>query len=210
MNLVDGISNSDKYIYINKNSLHEKVCQEIIEQFESEATEKKDGVVFSGMIKDVKDTTDHVIEIDDKRWDNIRILLANELKYNLNRYANQVNGNIDYKSSNNHSNEKDFVVLNPKSLVYNTFMIQKYQSNKGRYIYHNDFRVTGDKYRVLTYLWYLNDVEIGGETAFNGDYKIKPETGKLILFPATWTYPHCGKMPLSGNKYIITGWLYSK
>ena len=54
----------------------------------------------------------------------------------------------------------------------------------------------------MTYLWYLNDVTDGGETAFNGEYKIKPTAGKLILFPASWTFPHCGKMPVSSDKYI--------
>ena len=36
---------------------------------------------------------------------------------------------------------------------------------------------------------------------------IKPEAGKLLLFPASWTFPHCGQMPISHDKYIITGWL---
>ena len=62
--------------------------------------------------------------------------------------------------------------------------------------------------RKLTFLWYINDVEEGGETEFFGNHKIKPEAGKLILFPASWTFPHCGKMPISDDKYIITGWLW--
>ena len=63
------------------------------------------------------------------------------------------------------------------------------------------------RYRMITYLWYLNDVDKGGETEFWGTYKVKPEAGKLILFPATWSYPHCGNIPISNAKYIITGWL---
>ena len=64
------------------------------------------------------------------------------------------------------------------------------------------------KTSYLTYIWYLNDVIEGGETEFFGNYKIKPEVGKLVLFPACWSFPHCGLMPISSNKYIITGWLY--
>ena len=65
-------------------------------------------------------------------------------------------------------------------------------------------------YRVLTYLFYLNDIDEGGETEFfGGDIKIIPKAGKLIIFPASWTFPHCGKMPISSNKYIITGWIYN-
>jgi hypothetical protein len=60
----------------------------------------------------------------------------------------------------------------------------------------------------LTYIWYLNDVNEGGETIIWDNHKIKPTTGKLLLFPATWTYPHSGLMPISNDKYIITGWIY--
>ena len=35
----------------------------------------------------------------------------------------------------------------------------------------------------------------------------KPKQGSLLLFPATWTYPYSGSMPISNDKYIITGWL---
>jgi hypothetical protein len=36
---------------------------------------------------------------------------------------------------------------------------------------------------------------------------IKPKSGKLLIFPACWTYPHRGTMPISDDKYIITGWI---
>lgn len=89
-------------------------------------------------------------------------------------------------------------------------MMQRYLKGKGKYVYHNDFQVNieNKSYRAITYLWYLNNVEEGGETVFFGDYKIQPKVGKLIFFPASWCYPHTGKIPLSSNKYIITGWLY--
>jgi hypothetical protein len=89
-------------------------------------------------------------------------------------------------------------------------MIQKYDKLDGKYIYHDDSFIDFNKnrYRVFTYLWYLNTVTEGGETVFWDSYKIKPEAGKLVLFPACWTFPHTGKMPISDNKYIITGWVY--
>ena len=63
--------------------------------------------------------------------------------------------------------------------------------------------------RIITFLWYLNTVEEGGETEFfNGRISIKPEKGKLLLFPSTWTYIHRGNMPISNDKYILTGWIY--
>jgi hypothetical protein len=56
-------------------------------------------------------------------------------------------------------------------------------------------------------LWYLNTLEEGGETDFYNRGMVKAQEGKLIIFPACWTYPHAGVMPISDNKYIITGWI---
>jgi Rps23 Pro-64 3,4-dihydroxylase Tpa1-like proline 4-hydroxylase len=90
------------------------------------------------------------------------------------------------------------------------FQIQRYTKDVGLYNFHNDFHIDGRGFRSLTYLFYLNDVEEGGETEFYNGLKIKAERGKLIFFPSSWNYVHKGNMPLSSNKYIITGWVYSK
>ena len=65
-------------------------------------------------------------------------------------------------------------------------------------------------HRVIVYLWYLNDVYDGGETEIYNNILIKPEAGKLLIFPALWYYKHRGKMPLSNDKYVITGWFYTE
>ena len=80
--------------------------------------------------------------------------------------------------------------------------------------YHDDFCITIENdnifYRKIVFIFYLNDVDTGGETELLDDYKIKPKAGRLLFFPATWTYPHRGCIPISDNKYIATGWLYEK
>ena len=87
-------------------------------------------------------------------------------------------------------------------------MIQKYDKKKGKYIYHNDFTNDNNSHREITFLWYLNTVEEGGNTVFWENYNVQPKEGKLIFFPSFWCYPHTGKVPISSDKYIITGWLY--
>jgi hypothetical protein len=62
-------------------------------------------------------------------------------------------------------------------------------------------------YRFITFIWYINDVNIGGETEFIDGTKILPKQGKLLMFPSSWTYTHRGNMPISSDKYIIVGWL---
>mgnify|MGYP003346154397 CR=1 FL=1 len=32
---------------------------------------------------------------------------------------------------------------------------------------------------------------------------VKPEAGKVVIFPPTWMYPHNGKMPMDNDKYIM-------
>jgi len=61
-------------------------------------------------------------------------------------------------------------------------------------------------------LYYLNDVEEGGETEFHyQDMKVKPKKGSLIIFPAGFTHTHKGNIPLSDEKYVVTSWLmYNK
>ena len=63
--------------------------------------------------------------------------------------------------------------------------------------------------RQLVVIWYLNDVEgPGGETEFLfQDVRIKPEQGKMLLFPPFWTHEHRGATLQQGVKYIATTWV---
>jgi Rps23 Pro-64 3,4-dihydroxylase Tpa1-like proline 4-hydroxylase len=191
------------FLYEDSTSLDISLCNRIIELYENEEN-KYEGVTRGGLNKSVKDTTDFVIPYDassNMDWLNINDILYNELNKNLHKYIVKIRQYL---------NNETYILFDAKCLTENLFMIQKYIKNRGHYIYHNDasFEPDRTKYRVLTYLWYLNDITEGGETEFWGNYKIKPTAGKLLIFPSSWSFPHCGKMPISDNKYIITGWLY--
>jgi Rps23 Pro-64 3,4-dihydroxylase Tpa1-like proline 4-hydroxylase len=205
----------DRYIYINENSLSTDLCDEIITKFEEEE-KKRAGSTFGGIQPKVKDTIDYDIEINNPKWSRIRETLIAELVNNIEIYASKLDllmyhlQPLDISVVTNNPKKNIYKELDFNGLFFETIMVQKYKSNTGRYVYHNDFSSESDKkrYRVLTYIYYLNDVEEGGETQFWDNYKIKPQKGKLVLFPASWTYPHSGLMPISHDKYIITGWIY--
>ncbi|UXI67624.1 2OG-Fe(II) oxygenase [Tahibacter amnicola] len=62
--------------------------------------------------------------------------------------------------------------------------------------------------RYLVFLWYLNDVEEGGETQFvDLDVKVPARKGRLLVFPPYWMYQHAGLPPRSSDKYIISTYL---
>lgn len=199
----------DTYFHINQHSLSKEICNDIINYFEKE-NNKYQGVTAAGLNKDVKDSLDFQIppanENNPSHWNKIRTLLEKELNNNVKKYVKKINDSV---SVNEEESSYKYNVFD-KYVSFETLQIQKYQKSKGRYIYHNDFSTDWKekKYRVITFLWYLNTIEEGGETEFWNTYKVKPETGKLLFFPATWTYPHRGMIPISDNKYIITGWLY--
>jgi len=85
--------------------------------------------------------------------------------------------------------------------------VQKTNPGGGYHIWHFESAARAQSNRILTHILYLNDVEEGGETEllYLGK-RIKPVKGRLVLFPAAFTHTHRGNPPLSGSKYIVTGW----
>jgi hypothetical protein len=62
--------------------------------------------------------------------------------------------------------------------------------------------------RYLVLLWYLNDVQEGGETRFPQlGISVRPQTGRLLIFPPYWMYQHEGVPPKSGDKFILSTYL---
>ena len=64
--------------------------------------------------------------------------------------------------------------------------------------------------RIFTFMWYLNTIEEKDEgyTEFADGTKIQPVAGRLIFFPATWTFLHRGYPP-KVKKYLCNGWIHS-
>ena len=90
---------------------------------------------------------------------------------------------------------------------------QKYERGIGNYQYwhcevypqapHNE-----PLHRTLLYMYYLNDVEEGGETDFHYQQRsIQPKAGRMVIAPAYFTHTHRGRTPVSGDKYILTSWV---
>ena len=187
---------TDPYYYIKKNVLSKELCKNIINMFET--SEQYKGCTLNGLNINSKKTYEVLIKGD--KWKEIDDTISSILTKTIIEY-----GNILKSVVNN-----NIILLYLSNNVTDTgYQIQKYIKGDGFYVWHQDFTIKNkDSCRIVTFIFYLNDVEEGGETFFyNG--KIKPEEGKLILFPATWTYNHKGNMPISNDKYILTGWFYN-
>lgn len=62
--------------------------------------------------------------------------------------------------------------------------------------------------RYMVFLWYLNDVDEGGETQFcDLGVRITARRGRLLMFPPYWMFQHSGLPPRSNDKYMISTYL---
>jgi hypothetical protein len=88
------------------------------------------------------------------------------------------------------------------------YQVQRYRPGE-YYHWHVDGGSHELSQRQLVVLWYLNDVPgPGGETEFlYQDVAVRPERGKLVLFPPFWTHEHRAAVLQTGLKYIATTWV---
>ena len=190
----------ESLIYQKKKALNEYLCDDLITMFELEQVNHRQGTTLGGINTDIKDTTDITFSnTSSTYWANCSKHITTILYEHLKEWRKQ------FKLS-----ETDRYAMPGHLTLNNSYLLQKYEKNSGKYTYHDDFAISNTReHRVASFIFYLNTVELGGETEFMDSFKIKPEKGSLILFPACWVYYHRGKMPVSNSKYIITGWLYN-
>lgn len=182
-----------EFILEFENSIPNILCNEIITLFEEET--KFSGLTLGGIQKNILDSDDFVIPKNSTTWNKIEIFLHKELSKKLIKYLHTI--------SSYYSN--DYKFLSDSKLYTEMFIIRRYTKDIGKYVFHIDEHP--EKKRIITFIWYLNTVENGGETYFYNGVNIKPEQGKLLMFPSSWTYPHSSKNTISDNKYVILGWV---
>jgi len=86
--------------------------------------------------------------------------------------------------------------------------IQKTKPGEGYHQWHYENQGLMSSERFAVFQLYLNTVAEGGETEFlYQKTRIEPKTGRMLIWPAGFTHTHRGNQPLSGDKYIVTGWI---
>lgn len=179
------------FIYEIKNALPAAACSDAIRRFEASAGQHVSGRIGQEQTKEqsIKRSTDLRIS-GREQWQDVDQGLFESLQMALVEMAK----------------------LHP-FFASNSFRDMGYQVQRtlpGEYYHwHIDGGPGEFSQRQLVAIWYLNDVPgPGGETEFHFQrIKIKPETGKLVLFPPFWTHAHRGVTLEQGVKYIATTWV---
>ena len=179
--------NLDELIYISKNQLSKDFCDHCIEKFEQYKEYQFPGQTANGL-DDIKISTDMIISSVDL-WKEEDNTFFKSLSDNLKCYETFVPYSLRSHVMNG----------NPIDTGY---QLQRTKAGE-RYKWHHDQLET----RILTFIWYLNDIKEDGYTEFRSGLKIQPECGKILIFPALWPWVHRGFPPKSETKYICTGWI---
>jgi len=92
---------------------------------------------------------------------------------------------------------------------YTSIKIQKTLPTEGYHVWHIEHGLGVQcSNRAFAFSVYLNDVEEGGETEFlHFSKRVKPKTGRIVIWPASFPYLHRGNPPISGEKYMLTSWM---
>ena len=87
------------------------------------------------------------------------------------------------------------------------FILQKTEPMEGYHVFHAENSNYNNAVRMLAWMIYLNDVEEGGETEFlYQKRRVKPTRNTCLIWPGCFTHLHRGLPPISGSKFILTGW----
>ena len=178
------------FIFEQPGSLPAGFCAEVIQRFEKATEEQYEGRIGQRADKDsgIKKSTDLVVS-GKAHWKDTDRALFRALGLAVREFRESY----------------PFFKGPFKDMGYG---IQRTRAGE-YYHWHVDGGSHDFSHRQLVAIWYLNDVEgPGGETEFLFQgVKVRPEAGKLILFPPFWTHEHRGILLEQGVKYIATTWV---
>ena len=104
----------------------------------------------------------------------------------------------------------EYTYLGNFSYVSSLVLLQKTEPTQGYHLFHAENVNWNLESRTMAWMVYLNDVEEGGETeSLYQQLKIKPKRNTGVIWSGGFTHLHRGNPPISGTKYILTGWFAS-
>lgn len=185
-------------IYTYKNGIPDSLCDVIHNFYYDNLSITSPGVTVGGQNVDVKKTFD--INQPEKMPEDLYkryMEIDNEIYQSLKVVTQMYMSRFDW-------------LKKAPNLRDTGYLWQMYVKNEGYYQEHTDGEQWNEdvRRRVLAVIVYVNTVAEGGETYFRyQDVSVKPEKGKVTLFPTDWYHAHQAKTPISENKLILSSFI---
>jgi hypothetical protein len=187
----------NKDIAVWQGMMTEKECQNLIDHYERMAE-----LNLSYSRQQIGDAPRHrksdravfVLEQDTLRFSSDTSFLA----FFIDRFWNCYNEYVDHYS----------VLAEASKHQIRMMKLQKTRPGDGYHVWHFENDSLERAGRICAWGLYLNTIEQGGETEFlYQGVRIPAVQGTLVIWPAGFTHAHRGNPPLSGDKYLLTGWV---
>ncbi len=189
-------NNQDTFIRVYEKALSPKFCKDLINYYDhverqqkiqhQNSANRRDGAAFV----DPAACSQNHFSMD-----------------NANKYLEEFNNVFWDYYSNHYSNEYNVLFDVGQHTIF-TYKVQKTLPGGGYHVWHCEQDNIDRAKRLAVYTVYLNTVKEGGETEYlYVNTRVPAKQGSLCIFPAGYTHTHRGNPPLSGVKYILTGWV---
>lgn len=188
-----------EFFYEVENILPKEVCEEIIERFKKDKRKgpSKLGPNEGRIDHSIRKSTTLMIS-GNGDWEDIDKIIFDAIAKALSEYRVYLEKYTTSKITDN---------------IFSNLSDEGYTINEMRpgefYDWHIDDMISNGKRRAISCVLYLNTLEEdqGGCTEFWCGKKVRPQQGKILLFPSSWSYIHRGApVKNSGVKYTCVTW----
>jgi len=182
-------------IYEEKNALSKEICNDMISWFDNKMLYGDTGMNYSRV--DVQGRKD--ISLSECQQFGSFKPFYNQINSIIHKHM------VHYINEFNKGGGTGFYTITG-------YKFQKSVEGGGFTAWHSElpvFKPMWEKVRNRFGVWsiYLNDTDTGYTDFMHQKLSIKPETGKLVIWPAYFTHTHRANPDLKEDKYIMTGWL---
>ena len=180
-----------------------EVCASIIQRFENDDRKVEGSFTYpvGDQIVTRKKNNFELSSTTLQGWEDVSALFIDYTSKVYEKYVNHL------KSTFNDYGDPRYPVydreLFQKHIICTGFPIQRLGEGD-IYDWHHDGDVL--KPYFIQIIFYLNTLQEnqGGCTEFIDGRKVRPEVGKVLMYPCSWTFPHKGGEVQDGYKYICT------
>ena len=198
---------SPNFIYVKRNVLSSELCEKFISTF-NKSDDKRQGLTMNDDPHEAQESSKKSTDItfnpsfkNHPQWGELLKTMIHLLKQQIKQYQKEYF----------YIEEENTLLANPENLViFPYFNMQHYKPREGFYKWHCERSCSKTSQRILTWMFFLNNVTDGGTRFYYQNHTESAEQGKIVIFSSDYIHAHKGEISKTKDKYILTGWVNLK